>query len=74
MTSQVLGTHAGILHVLDLTGERVKSVKPHSASITDICVDETADFIGTASLDGEFHGLSASFIGLQTTYSHQDRS
>ncbi|KAI0345141.1 vacuolar protein sorting-associated protein 41 [Trametopsis cervina] len=49
----VLGTHAGILHVLDLQGERIKSVKPHTASITDICVDETADFIATASLDGQ---------------------
>lgn len=42
------------MHVLDLSGERLKSVKPHSASIIDICLDDTADFIGTASLDGEF--------------------
>ncbi|THG97740.1 hypothetical protein EW026_g4314 [Hermanssonia centrifuga] len=48
-----LGTHAGIVHVLDLAGEVVKSVKPHSASIIDICMDETADFIGTASIDGQ---------------------
>ncbi len=41
------------MHVLDLAGEVVKSVKPHSASIIDICMDETADFIGTASIDGE---------------------
>lgn len=36
-----------------MEGERVKSVKPHSASIIDISLDETADFIATASLDGE---------------------
>ncbi|KAI0075229.1 vacuolar assembling protein VPS41 [Panus rudis PR-1116 ss-1] len=56
----VLGTHAGIIHVLDLNGKRVKSTKPHSASIIDISVDETADFIGTASLDGQvvIHSLS----------------
>ncbi|KAI0089341.1 vacuolar assembling protein VPS41 [Irpex rosettiformis] len=49
----VLGTHAGIIHVLDLKGERLKSVKPHSASIIDISLDETADFIATASIDGQ---------------------
>ncbi|KAI0684181.1 vacuolar protein sorting-associated protein 41 [Cytidiella melzeri] len=56
----VLGTHAGIIHVLTLDGERIKSVKPHSASVTDISVDETADFIATASLDGQvvIHSLS----------------
>ncbi|TFY77062.1 hypothetical protein EWM64_g6951 [Hericium alpestre] len=48
-----LGTHNGIVHILDLTGKRVKSFKPHTASITDICFDSTADFVGTASLDGQ---------------------
>ncbi|KAI0345145.1 hypothetical protein BDW22DRAFT_1001398 [Trametopsis cervina] len=30
----VLGTHAGILHVLDLQGEIIKSVKPHTARLS----------------------------------------
>ncbi|KAH8092455.1 hypothetical protein BXZ70DRAFT_950969 [Cristinia sonorae] len=57
-----LGTHAGIVHVLDLTGQRIKSVKPHSASIIDICTDETSDFIATASMDGQvvIHSISTS--------------
>jgi WD40 repeat protein len=50
---EALGTHAGIVHVLDLSGNRVKSYKPHQASVTDICMDATADFLATASLDGE---------------------
>ena len=50
---QALGTHAGIIHVLDMQGERIKSVKPHSASILDISLDETGDFVATASMDGE---------------------
>ncbi|KAI0789305.1 vacuolar protein sorting-associated protein 41 [Abortiporus biennis] len=60
----VLGTHAGIIHVLDLSGQRIKSVKPHSASIIDISVDETADFIGTASMDGQvvIHSLTTSEV------------
>ncbi|KAI0053795.1 vacuolar assembling protein VPS41 [Auriscalpium vulgare] len=55
-----LGTHSGIVHVLDLSGARVKSFKPHSASIVDMCMDSTGDFIGTASIDGQvvIHSLS----------------
>ncbi|TCD63875.1 Vacuolar protein sorting-associated protein 41 [Steccherinum ochraceum] len=55
-----LGTHAGIVHVLDMSGQRIKSVKPHSASIIDICTDETSDFIATASMDGQvvIHSMS----------------
>ncbi|KAA1466651.1 vacuolar assembling protein VPS41 [Dentipellis sp. KUC8613] len=48
-----VGTHNGIVHILDLSGKRVKSFKPHTASITDISFDSTADFVGTASLDGQ---------------------
>ncbi|EKM60081.1 uncharacterized protein PHACADRAFT_206282 [Phanerochaete carnosa HHB-10118-sp] len=48
-----LGAHSGIVHLLDMQGERTKSVKPHSASILDISLDETGDFIATASMDGQ---------------------
>lgn len=50
--SQAMGTHAGIIHILDLTGTRIKSYKPHMASIVDISLDSTADFVATASIDG----------------------
>ncbi|KAG5717566.1 hypothetical protein E4T56_gene7398, partial [Termitomyces sp. T112] len=46
-----LGTHAGIVHILDLTGKRIKSYKPHMASVIDISMDATADFVATASMD-----------------------
>lgn len=36
---QAMGTHAGIVHALDFSGNRVKSFRPHSASIIDLCVD-----------------------------------
>lgn len=49
---QAMGTHAGIIHILDLTGKRIKSYKPHMASIVDISLDATADFVATASIDG----------------------
>ncbi|KAF9449029.1 vacuolar protein sorting-associated protein 41 [Macrolepiota fuliginosa MF-IS2] len=48
-----LGTHAGIVHLLDLTGKRIKSYKPHYASIVDISLDTNADFVATASIDGQ---------------------
>ncbi|KAF8165888.1 vacuolar assembling protein VPS41 [Crassisporium funariophilum] len=55
-----LGTHAGIIHILDLTGKRIKSYKPHLASVIDISLDATADFVATASIDGQVvvHSLS----------------
>ncbi|CAK5276303.1 unnamed protein product [Mycena citricolor] len=58
-----LGTHAGIVHVLDLGGNRLKSYKPHMASIIDIVMDETAEYVGTASLDGQvvIHSQSESY-------------
>ncbi|KAJ3808159.1 hypothetical protein F5876DRAFT_46601 [Lentinula aff. lateritia] len=55
-----LGTHAGIVHLLDLNGGRIKSYKSHQASIVDICVDETGDFIATASIDGQVIIISLS--------------
>ncbi|KAJ7149078.1 hypothetical protein C8R43DRAFT_925340 [Mycena crocata] len=48
-----LGTHGGIVHILDLTGNRIKSYKPHMASVIDIAMDETAEYIATASIDGQ---------------------
>ncbi len=44
--------------MLDLTGKRFKSYKPHQASVVDICVDATGDFIATASIDGELQALA----------------
>ncbi|KAI0034356.1 vacuolar assembling protein VPS41 [Vararia minispora EC-137] len=55
-----VGTHGGIVHVLDLSGKRIKSYKPHTASVTDMCFEPTADFIGTASLDGQVYIQSLS--------------
>ncbi|KAG6901193.1 hypothetical protein C0995_015507 [Termitomyces sp. Mi166 len=48
-----LGTHAGIVHILNLTGTRIKSYKPHMASVIGITMDATADFVATASMDGQ---------------------
>ncbi|KAF9498914.1 vacuolar assembling protein VPS41 [Pleurotus eryngii] len=56
-----LGTHNGIVHILDLSGNRIKSYKPHMASVVDICMDSLAEFVATASIDGQvvIHSLSS---------------
>nr|GAT50426.1 vacuolar assembling protein [Mycena chlorophos] len=58
-----MGTHAGFVHLLDLAGKRIKSFKPHMASVMDICLDETAEWVATASLDGQIviHSAAESF-------------
>ncbi|PIL28149.1 hypothetical protein GSI_09686 [Ganoderma sinense ZZ0214-1] len=48
-----LGTHGGKLHVLDLAGQPIKSFAAHSASVLDISMDITGDWIATASIDGQ---------------------
>ncbi|KAF8265127.1 hypothetical protein EI94DRAFT_1831406 [Lactarius quietus] len=57
-----LGSHNGFVHILDLTGQRIKTFKPHTASVIDVCFDTPAEFIGTASMDGQvfIHSISGS--------------
>ena len=50
---QAMGTHVGVIHAMDYTGKRIKSYRPHSASITDICIDSTSEFIASSSIDGK---------------------
>ncbi|KAH7343609.1 vacuolar assembling protein VPS41 [Rhizoctonia solani] len=56
----LLGTHNGIVHILDFNGTRQKSYRPHTATITDMSIDTTGDFVATASIDGQvvIHSLS----------------
>jgi hypothetical protein len=57
LDKQALGTHAGVVHILDLSGKRIKSYKPHQASVSDIGMDESACFVATASIDGELRAF-----------------
>ncbi|KAK7454562.1 Vacuolar protein sorting-associated protein 41 [Stygiomarasmius scandens] len=56
----VLGTHAGVVHLLDISGNLIKSYKRHMASVSDIFVDETSEFIATSSIDGQVSIISLS--------------
>ncbi|KAF8309561.1 vacuolar protein sorting-associated protein 41 [Clavulina sp. PMI_390] len=48
-----IGTHNGIVHVLDFHGNRVKSYRSHTASINDIVIDSDGEFVATAAADGK---------------------
>ncbi|OBZ70108.1 Vacuolar protein sorting-associated protein 41 [Grifola frondosa] len=45
------GNARGMLHILDLAGQHIKSFEPHSASVSDVSMDVTAEFVATASID-----------------------
>ena len=47
-----LGTEGGAVHVLDLGGNEIRRFSPHSAAVTDICLDATGEFVGSCSNDG----------------------
>jgi WD40 repeat protein len=47
-----LGTLAGAVHVLDLHGNEIRRFTPHSANVTDVCIDATGEFVGSCSQDG----------------------
>ena len=56
---QAVGTHAGMVHVLSYTGQKLSSYRAHTASVMAICIsDDGSEFIGTASFDGPSPDLS----------------
>ncbi|RKO93321.1 hypothetical protein BDK51DRAFT_11338, partial [Blyttiomyces helicus] len=46
-----LGTHWGVVHILDLIGTDVKRFESHSATVTDLCIDLNGEFVASASDD-----------------------
>lgn len=47
-----LGTHAGMVFILDFQGNLIKAFKSHSASVLDIDIDSSFEFVSAASIDG----------------------
>ena len=47
-----LGTEGGVVHILDLSGNEIRRFSPHSAAVSDICIDTTGEFVGSCSQDG----------------------
>ncbi|KAH7909052.1 hypothetical protein BJ138DRAFT_1090147 [Hygrophoropsis aurantiaca] len=55
-----LGTHSGLIHIITLDGRRLKSFKPHQATVTALTLTANASHVASASLDGHVvvHALS----------------
>lgn len=41
--------------MLDFDGKLLKRVRPHSAMVNDLSIDNGSDFVGSASMDGKPH-------------------
>ncbi|TPX31569.1 hypothetical protein SeMB42_g07741 [Synchytrium endobioticum] len=47
-----LGTHWGVIHILDLDGNDVKRFQCHSATVHQLSIDTHGEFVASASDDG----------------------
>ena len=54
--SQAIGSHNGKIYLFDLKGNELRRVKAHTASISDLSLDKTSDYLASASIDGRTHG------------------
>ncbi len=48
----VLGTSSGTIHMLDLNGNEIMKLHPHTAAINDMSLDSGGDFLASGSDDG----------------------
>ncbi|KAG4301265.1 hypothetical protein PCK1_002575 [Pneumocystis canis] len=48
----VLGSHNGYLYIIDMDSDRLSQHCIHSASVSDVSIDNTGEYIATASIDG----------------------
>lgn len=57
-----LGTHGGSVYIIDEQGNLIKGFRTHSASVLALAIDSTAEFVGSAGMDGlvSVAGLSSS--------------
>lgn len=52
-TLQALGTHWGMLHVLDFAGNEIKRFPAHTATVNCISIDLNGEFLASCSDDGK---------------------
>lgn len=66
-----LGTHLGVIHILDHQGNNIRSKELllHVTTVNQISIDEKGDYIASCSNDGKvvIHGLSASELNTSVT-------
>jgi len=49
----VLGTHWGMIHILDLAGNDIKKFEAHNGSINEVSIDGAAEYVASAADDGK---------------------
>lgn len=54
-----LGTHNGVIHILDFNGNQVKVFNSHSASVNELSIDDSREYLASCGNDGKvvIHGL-----------------
>ncbi|KAJ3146963.1 Vacuolar protein sorting-associated protein 41 [Geranomyces michiganensis] len=50
---KALGTHWGVVHILDLIGTDVKRFQCHSATVTALSIESNGEYVASASDDGK---------------------
>lgn len=49
----VIGTHWGMVHLLDISGNEIKRYASHAACVNSICIEEKGDYFASAGDDGK---------------------
>jgi hypothetical protein len=65
-----LGTHTGVVHLMDLIGTPVKEWKAHSGTVNQIAIDDHEEFFASAGSDGNVI-VSSLYSNDQTTYPYK---
>ncbi|CAO1634395.1 unnamed protein product [Parajaminaea phylloscopi] len=47
-----LGTHAGMVFIIDFSGNLIKAFRSHTASVLDLSIDSANEFVAAAGMDG----------------------
>ena len=48
-----LGTHWGMVYILDYNGNKIRQFQSHAATVTEICLEESGEFLASAGDDGK---------------------
>jgi WD40 repeat protein len=50
--TQAIGSHNGKIYLFDLKGNEIKRVKAHTASVSDLSIDKTSEYLASSSIEG----------------------
>ncbi|KAI9591225.1 hypothetical protein BDF19DRAFT_455828 [Syncephalis fuscata] len=48
----IIGTHWGMVHIMDFTGNEVKKYRAHAATVQSLSIDQAGEYVASASDDG----------------------